>query len=333
MFSQCSLRGVRPFPDSNRERIEQRYPLPFRLESLLKLSQLIEFAGIISADSPNLIEAEIAVSGESLRRYEHWSQMRVDDWRSTLDDLPREIANAPAELRTDIWKDAEPVLVDVLAAGLVARVWGSILTACDRTRRDRAAEKVARQVLAGQLEVQQRVLRLMVDGPYLTLERVVGLDRTRRRIERWTDLLAGHVIRRHGLADFAFEIDRALDFGEEQLGNTGSRWDSIWDLYFVCLRSKFPDVSLPDGLQAEWRDEVFRSILSSLPGELFIDDGRLKSVRLQRLLNAGTLPEGPPPAGSLAGILAAIPPAQRSDNGNLPGGNIPGGSRLPHLDF
>ncbi len=272
----------------------------------MKLGQLIEFAAIVSADSPNLIEASFPISEESLQRYGHWSQLRFRDWLSTLDELPRRITEALAEKRADIWKNAEPVLIDVLGGCLIARVWGSILTACDRTRRSVSAERTARDVLAEQSVAQQRVLRLMVDGPYLTLERVVALDRTRRRIERWTDLLAGHVIRRYGLADFAFEIDRALDFGEEQLASGGARWESIWELYFVCLRSNFPDMSLPGGIQAEWRDQVFRSILHSLSGVLFIDDGRLRSVRLQRLLNASILPEGPPPAGSLPGILPGV---------------------------
>ncbi len=286
----------------------------------MKLSELIEFVAIVSADSPNLIEADFAVSNESLERYEHWSQLRVDDWLSTLDQLPRQIVAASAELRTDLWKETEPLLVDALAAGLVARVWGAILTACDRTRRAVSAEKLARQVLARQDAVQQRVLRLMVDGPYLTLERVVGLDRTRRRIERWTDLLAGHVIRRHGLADFAFDVERALDFGEEQLRNSVSLWESIWDLYFVCLRSGFPDVSLPVGPQSDWRDEVLRSILNALPSALFIDDGRLKSVRLERLLCEGTLPEGPPPEGSLPGIFSSLPAPERTWTNSIPGG-------------
>ena len=171
----------------------------------------------------------------------------------------------------------------------------------------------------------------MVDGPYMTLERVVGLDRTRRRIERWSDLLAGHVIRRYGLADFAFEIDRALDFGEEQLANGGACWESIWDLYFVCLRSNFPDVPLPEGIQADWRDQVFRSILQCLPGSLFIDDGCLKSVRLQRLMNAGTLPEGPPNAGSLLGILPGLLSGQRLWKDLNHG--MPGSSRISNLDF
>lgn len=293
----------------------------------MKLGQLIEFAAIVSADSPNLIEAQFAISDESLQRYHHWSQLRVSDWLLTLDELPRQIAEAPAVARADIWQRMEPVLVDVLAAGLVARVWGSILTACDRTRGAFLAEKLAREVLAGQAAAQQRVLRLMVNGPCLTLERVVGLDRVRRRIERWTDLLAGHVIRRYGLADFAFDFDRALDFGEEQLASRGSRWESIWDLYFVCLRTHFSDVSLPGGIQAQWRDEVLRSILLSLPGGLFIDDGRLKSVRLQRLLNAGTLPEGPPDADWFHGLFEGSMPAERPRNTGMPGG-----SRISNLE-
>jgi len=301
------------------------------LDNLVKLGQMIEFAAIVSADSPNLIEANFAISDESLERYTHWSQLRVRDWLSSLDDLPRQIAEAPAAARADIWKQAEPILIDVLAGCLIARVWGSILTACDRTRRAVSAERIARDVLAAQSVAQQRVLRLMVDGPYLTLERVVGLDRTRRRIERWSDLLAGHVIRRYGLADFAFEIDRALDFGEEQLSNGGSRWESIWDLYFVCLRSNFPDVPLPEGIQADWRDQVFRSILQCLPGALFIDDGCLKSVRLQRLLNASTLREGPPDTDSMAGFFPAILSEQRPWKEWKQG--IPGGSRISHLDF
>jgi hypothetical protein len=298
----------------------------------VKLGQLIEFVAIISADSPNLIEAAVPISDESLRRYQHWTKLRIGDWLSRLDNLPRQITAVPALNRADVWKQSEPVLIDILAGGLVARVWGAVLTACDRNRHTFSAEKLAREMLAEQMIVQQRVLRLMVDGPYLTLERVVRLDRTRRKIERWSDLLAGHVIRRYGLADFAFDVERALDFGAEQLDIIEPLRESIWDIYFVCLRSNFPDVPLPGGDQAQWRDEIFRSILSSLSATLFFDDGRLRSVRLQRLLNSSTLPEGPPSAASwVAALTVALPggsqaPRQRS-SGKL------GGSRISNQDM
>jgi len=268
----------------------------------LNLRQIVELTAIVSAHSPNLIEASEPISHDALRRYEDLSQVRIRNWLEALDDLPREIVEAPAARRHLVWQRAEATLVDVLAGGLVARVWGAVLTACDRSRRSLAAEKIARTALAGQMQAQQGVLRLLVDGPHLTLERVVALDRLRRKIERWTDLLLGHLVRRHALGDFAFDLERSLDFGEEQLREIWEpRHNRIWDLYFVCLRSAFPDTELPGGIQGEWREDLVHSILGCFPPELFLDDGVLRSVRLNRLLNAAARREGPPrPARSTA---------------------------------
>ncbi len=264
----------------------------------MNLRQVVELAAIVSQHSPNLVEASAQLSDAALSRYCDASQAQIRNWLVALNDLPQEIIATPAEWRHHVWRRAEATLIDVLAGGLVVRVWGAVLTACDRSRRTIAAEKVARTVLSSQLQAQQRVLRLLMDGPHLTLERVIGLDRLRRKIERWTDLLVGRLVRQHALADFAFDLERALDFGEEQLHDLwGQRHNQIWDLYFVCLRSAFPDRKLPAGISGELRDELLQSILGCFPGELFLNDGALKSVGLQRLLNSGTRPEGPPLSG------------------------------------
>lgn len=261
----------------------------------MNLRQIVELTGILSAHSPNFIETAGPIPRDALARYEDVSQIRIRNWLAMLDELPKEIMETPAHLRHRVWQRAEMMLVDVLVGGMIARVWGSVLTACDRSRRAFSAEKVARSVLAGQLQAQQGVLRMLVNGPHLTLERVVGLDRLRRKIERWTDLFMGHVVRRYALADFAFDLERALDFGEEQLHESwGPRPQRIWELYFLCLRSAFPDCRLPNGIRGEWRDELFRSMLGCFSPDLFLDDGRMKSVALQRLLHAGTRREGPP---------------------------------------
>jgi alkylation response protein AidB-like acyl-CoA dehydrogenase len=44
---------------------------------------------------------------------------------------------------------------------------------------------------------------------------------------------------------------------------------------------------LPGGIRSEWRDELFRSMLGCFPPDLFLDDGPIKSVPLERLLHAG----------------------------------------------
>jgi len=266
------------------------------------LRQVVELAALISAHSPNLIEAQVTPKGEALARYRDCSQVRTRNWLAALNDLPRELTEAPAALRQHVWLRAETTLVDVMAGGLVARVWGAVLAAADRSHRTLAAERIAHGALAGQLQAQQMVLQMLVDGPHLTLERVVRLDRLRRKIERWCDLLVGHLVRRFALAEFAFDLERALDFGEEQLAESwGPRRHRLWDMYFLCARSAFPDVRLPSGVQGHWREQLFQSILTCFPPELFLDDGMLKSVRLQRLLNAGSRREGPPMPGRFAG--------------------------------
>jgi len=267
----------------------------------LNLRQAVELTGIISAHSPNLIEASKPISPDAVRRYAHFSQLRVNAWLTALGDLPREVMETPVRSRHFIWRRAEVMFVDVMAGGLIARVWGAVLTASDRSLRTCAAEKFARAILASQMRAQQAMLRMLVEGPHLTHERVVGLDRLRRRIERWTDLLLGHLVRRFALADFAYDLDRALDFGEEQLSESwGTRHHRVWDLYLLCLRSAFPDHRLPGGIEGEWREELFQSILGSFPAEVFLDDGMLKSIRLQRILHASSRREGPPAAARFA---------------------------------
>lgn len=278
----------------------------------LNLRQIVELLGLVSAHSPNLVEGRSPLSPEALDRYGDCSQNRNRNWLAALNELPRRITATPAGLRPLIWQQSEVTMVDVLAGGMIARVWGAVLTACDRTRRTVTAERVARTVLAGQLEAQQQVLRLMIDGPYLTLERVSGLDKLRRRIERWTDLLLGHIVKRYALGDFAFDLERALDFGDEQLRESwGPRHNQIWDLYFVCLQSAFPESRLPGGIEAEWQEALVQSILGCFPHDLFLDNGILKSVRLQRLLKDGQRREGPPVPGRFASARLATRPGDR----------------------
>ena len=270
----------------------------------MNLRQIVELTGIISAHSPNLVEAPGRIPRAAVARYGEYSEARARLWLTVLDELPRQITRASPGERPLVWDRAEAMLVDVLAGGLVARVWGAVLTSCDRARRTVSAEKLARSALSRQLQAQCKVLELLVAGPHLTLERAAGLDRLRRKIERWTDLWLGHLVGRFALTDFAFDLERALDFGQEQLGEIWEpRRQNLWQLYFMCLHSVFPASPLPGGEHDVLRDDLFRSILSCFSRELFLDDGLLKSVRIQRLMNAGFRQEGPPARSLAAGVL------------------------------
>lgn len=254
----------------------------------LNLSQIIELTAHLAEHSPNLVEGAATLPRRALECYRRASQRQAASWSNALHRLPRSIARIAEGEPQLAWDLSEPLFVDILAGGMTARVWGTVLAAWARAQRSTLAERIAREALAGQLRAHEQVLRLMLDGPWLTLERALALDGVRRKIERWSDLFVGHLVRRYALADFAFDLERALDFGQEQLEESwGPRRERIWDLYFLCLRSTFPECRLAGGIHARRREELWAIMLSCLPREQFLDDGTLQSVRLRRLLSLG----------------------------------------------
>ena len=261
----------------------------------MHLRQLLEFAGLVSTHSLSLIESAPRLPREPLERYWSASHARMRLWMIYLADLPRTLVQATTARRNRIWEATEPILVDVLAGELITRLWGAVLISCDRRAGRTQSESLARSVFVRHLCVRQELLHLMVDGLHLSVESVSRLDRVRRRIERWNDLLVGQLVRRERLDGFAFNVDRACDFGDEQLRDIWGPSDhQVWDLYLTCLRSAGPATPLPTGKLEELRDEILHSILACFPPDLFHSDGQLQSVRLQRLLRANSGLEGPP---------------------------------------
>jgi hypothetical protein len=254
----------------------------------LNLRSLLEFNVLISSYSPNLIETRTKLSLDALQRY--WSCSRAQSrlWLSRLTDFPAEIAAASPERREIVWRRMQPLLADVLAGELVSRVWGAVLSAGDCALGQSYGEPIARNVLAQHEAVRNRALQLLLDGSGLPMDEAASIDLLRRRLERWTDVLVGHLVRRYALSGFAFDLERAREFGEEQLEDSWGRGDvEAWDVYLVCLRTSFFDVTLPDGRLAELREGIAQWMLAAFPRESFLDTGPMQSVGLRRLLSGG----------------------------------------------
>jgi hypothetical protein len=267
----------------------------FTAEVSMKLGELIEFAGIVSKNSPRLITS----SNLSLREVDPFAdayRALLAIWGSRCDQLDQEIPVSPPLERQLCWERSQPVFVDVFAGGLVARVWGAIITAASRRRNAVTAEKQVRDLVAQHDALEQRFLRLMVNGPEFTLERVLALDRLRRKIERWSDLFVGHLMHRFGLTDFAVDLARALEFGEEQLAHPAGdgRAEAAWEMYFLCLRTSFRSITLPKGEAAQQRTQLLNCMLATFPGILFSDDGLLTTSELSHYF-ATPVAEGPSP--------------------------------------
>ncbi|MBS0262279.1 MAG: hypothetical protein JSS02_10045 [Planctomycetes bacterium] len=266
---------------------------------MLHLGGLIEIAAHVSIHSPTLIEASHDLTAGTLERFEHWTNESVRHWQDVQDGLREQAARTESSQRSRVWQTAQIEFHDLFGMGLVTRIWGAIITARLRTRNPIATCEIASQSLARHEQTTQQVLRLLADGPYLPLENALVLDRLRRKIERWTDVFIGHLVYRYGVDEFAFDSQRARDFGEEQVRcGSNSRQDQIWEMYLLCLRTAFPGYNLPGGAARQRRTEILKAILACMPADLFLGDGLLAREGLARLLNGPEVVEGPPSRGN-----------------------------------
>lgn len=184
---------------------------------------------------------------------------------------------------------------DLLVGEMWTRVAGAVLTACDRRQRLQRAEPIARNVLAVHQQCRSAVLRILLHSTVLPADQLSDLDRLRRRVERWTDVLLGPLVAHYGdeLANFAFDARRAREFATEQMSaRFRSTSQPAWSFLLAGLRTAFPggpsvspsnDPTLP----------ILRSMLALFPEDAFQSSGPIQSLRHSRVVRAGQQPEQP----------------------------------------
>jgi len=261
----------------------------------LNLRQTAEIAALASAYSAHLIEGTQKLPDAALHRFWNQTKQRLHVWLRCLNRYQADLrTTAPAERRV-VSKQVEPVIEEVFVSEILIRVWSAVLTAADHRRSTNHAEPIARSVLLGQLKARQLAMRLMVNCPHELLDRAALLDRLRRKTERWTDLLLGHLVVRYPVVDFAFDERRARDFGSEQLASrVAGPDDRVWDLILAGLRLAFPIKQTLLATDSGHGCQIVRSVLSTFPADAFMVDGPFKSVLHGRIDRSGIHPEESP---------------------------------------
>lgn len=279
-------------------------PIENRGKPALTLQQVAEAMTLISAHSLQVIGNPSPLPRDALMRYWSCAHARLKDCRRTVRAYHDRCRTASPLERHLLWDQADSAVREVFISDLLCRTWGAILVACDQSRGIHDSEPIARHVLLRQMEVRQEVLLLMIEGQGIPMDRILQLDRIRRRLERWTDLVLGHLLKRFDLKDFAFDEQRALDFGREQMEawNTNQH-DRMWQLYLLCIRGGFAEQSVPMERHGQLRLESLRAMLACFTEDAFRDEGPLKTPWLARLTRSLALREGPP---AVAGLLHAL---------------------------
>lgn len=245
--------------------------------------QIVEFAAVVSAHSAHLITGNGELPAGALEKFWDRSQRRLKMWLSALAHFQRQSNEIVSDEHRQLWSDLQPVISEIFVSEILTRVWGAVLTAMDQTRGTHKLEPIARNVLIGHLDARKRALELLVSDSTLTVEELRPLDTIRRRVERWTDLLLGHLVERYHVDDFAFDANRAREFGGQQLLQNSERsHEQVWLLMLIGLRSSFTNdpTSPPNELLQE---ELIASILACFPASAFEPVSPFRTILAQRL--------------------------------------------------
>ncbi len=251
-----------------------------------------EFTALVAAQAPLIIEGTSPLAEGPLCVYWQHSKTLWPRRRRELDELCSEMVGNESSARI---QQIVTIASDLLIGELLTRVAGAVLTACDRRQRLRRAEPIARNVLTVHQQCRASVLRLLLHSTCLPADQLAELDRLRRRVERWTDVLIGPLVAHYGneLADFAFDPRRARDFGEEQsLARFGSTARPAWSFLLAGLRSAFPSPPRPTSANDPTLP-ILRSILALFPDDAFHPEGPIQSLQQTRVARASEHSEGP----------------------------------------
>lgn len=246
--------------------------------------ELIELAGLVAAHGPVLVRTPGRISEGLLEQYWVASKSRQDRWGRAL----RRLSDGDVKDRQAISQRPtyRGLLEEIITGELLARVWAAVTSAHDHYRGTEQAEPIAESVLAGHLEARHRVLTLLAQEPGLHVELAFKLNRLRRSIDRWTDVLLGFLLALDDLGRFAVDPDRARDYADDLRGRSGLQGTQlVWPLMLASLRATYGRVLYPSSPSGDLNARIASSILTCLQPELCDAAGLFRSGWLLRMSN------------------------------------------------
>lgn len=266
----------------------------------MNLRQSVELAALISSHALQVVESSEAIRKDMLQEYWSQSRVRIHDWLRRLTLYEDELATGTNQSLATIWPRIEFTLRDIFTSDILSRVWTSVLVARDEHRKTVEASPIGRRVFADNFQARRRAMQLMVNGPSVTMSQLAGIDRLRRKSERWADVLLGHLLTRYDVAEFAFDQGRALDFGEEERNNDSPRGRAVWELILTSVRLAFPTTWNEGDPHCDTRATIASAIVGAMPSDAFHANGPLKSLLESRIERSSKLPETRPTANHIS---------------------------------
>jgi hypothetical protein len=142
------------------------------------------------------------------------------------------------------------------------------------------------------LEVRNRALNLLVFNSSIDSQQAVAIDRVRRRVERWTDMLIGYLIVHYDVSEFALNPASAYEFGRDIREEALAPSSLGWQLTQTSLRVAFHGLADTARANCDMNSAIVSSIMLSFHPGLFDSLGQFRSLWLQRLSEAASDSQG-----------------------------------------
>lgn len=249
--------------------------------------ELVQLVASVAANAACLIHSREPFPEVATERYWTASKCRQEGWSRSLKDFAADLQDLSAPRGEDgYW--IQPILEEVLTTEVLCRVWAAICFLADARRGTDEASPLAQNILAGHLEVRNRVLNLMVHGYGLRVEQAVALNRLRLRNERWTDTLLSFIGPQATRKEWAFEPQRVRSMARLLAHqDTGYGANLTKSLLLAAIAASYQSSSMATSPHAELNRRIACSIIACFPPHAFDSSGQWISVQ-QLWLNQGS---------------------------------------------
>ena len=249
----------------------------------MHVRELVELAAVVAVHAPVFARQGIVVPQPAIEQYWVASKCRIDRWLRLLrrmtdaaDELP-----VPAALA---WPRVQPILEEILASELLTRIWTAAAVAHDENRSDENLAPIARNIWLSHLDARRRLLQLIAEGRAIVPERGQSLDRLRRRMERWSDMLLAHLRPLIDTAEFAVDAARARDFADDLVPHASAAERSLTcQIVQASLTASLAQTLHERSPSADLNRQIASAILACLPESLLASGEVASSLWIERL--------------------------------------------------
>jgi hypothetical protein len=249
----------------------------------MHVRELVEVAGIVALNGPLIVRRAGSLSPVHLEQYWAASKCRFEDWHRRL-KCPTPFGAERSSEEVDNRVELRAALDEIFVSEMLTRVWSAVLVGHDRRWQTSVDEPVAHSVLISHMEARHRALSLLLDSQSFSIREALSINRLRRRVERWTDVLIGGLLAECDAREFAVDADRAIDFAADlDRRRTAPGGRQAWRMTLVSLRNAFQKGLHPIAANPDANARITASILGCIGDDLFDSTGLLQSLWMIRL--------------------------------------------------